>query len=148
MAFLLFWFPESPEDYKLSEMGGELELAIEQSTISGSPSHFILRLSGYATPANHAILTKAFQKVQDDLAQIPEPGGGVILDFKRLESVGSSCVGAMLSMSRNLQKAERRVVLAEVSPAILQILDMLQLRDLFPDFETEAQAHAALKTAI
>lgn len=125
-------------------MGGELELTIDQQSSPDAPGHIVLHLAGHATPANHAVLTKAFQKVQTDLENIPEKNGGVILVLRTMETISSSCIGAMLTLSRELQKNNRRVVLAEVSTAILQILDLLRLGDVFPIFESETDAHAGL----
>jgi len=126
-------------------MGGELELTVEQRSAPESSAHLILNLAGHATPANHAVLTKAFQKARDELAATTEKNGGVILVLRELEAISSSCVGAMLSLSRDLQKADRRIVLAEVPAAILQILDLLRLGDVFPLFASEAEARAGLR---
>ncbi|MEQ9362976.1 MAG: STAS domain-containing protein [Leptospirales bacterium] len=126
-------------------MSGELELKVQQRSAPDAPAHIFLNLTGHATPANHAVLTKAFQKVRDDLAATHEKNGGVILVLRELEAFSSSCVGAMLGLSRDLQKTGRRIVLAEVPSAVLQILDLLRLGDVFPIFASEAEAHTGLR---
>lgn len=126
-------------------MGGDTELAIERRDAADTPEHVVLHLIGHATPANHGVLTRSFQLVREELQARSQKRGGVILVMREMETISSSCVGAMLSLSRDLQKSGMRIGLAEVSGPVLQILDMLRLSDVFPVFDSAKDAHAGLR---
>jgi anti-anti-sigma factor len=103
-----------------------------------------LRLSGHATAANHATLTNAFRHAQESIQASDAPGGGLVLNLSGMETISSSAIGAMLSLSRELAKTGRGLVLAAVSQSCVDVLDLLRLQDVFQIFPTENAAHASL----
>jgi len=73
-----------------------------------------------------------------------EPAPVVILDFSKVSYIDSSGVGALLQLLTGLQKAKRKLALANVSQRVTAVLDMTRVKGLFIIFATVAEAEQKL----
>ena len=68
-----------------------------------------------------------------------------IINLSKVDIISSSSIGAILNCSNQMKKREKKLVLAELSPVCLRVLDLLQLMDSFSIMETNQKAIEYLK---
>ena len=65
------------------------------------------------------------------------------LDFSRINYIDSTGIGEMVGYLGRFQEAERKLVLINPSDRIRKLLEVAQLTELFPTFDTLEAALAA-----
>ena len=68
----------------------------------------------------------------------------LLLDFGGVEYVDSSGLATLVEYVRKVQDFGGRLALAEVSPRVRTIFDLVRLSEIFPIYATLAEAKAAL----
>jgi anti-sigma B factor antagonist len=71
-----------------------------------------------------------------------EKAPGVILDFSEVPLVDSAGVGALIQTHVGLSRNQRRLGLSGLNPRILAVLEVTRVRNLFPIFDSVADAEA------
>ena len=82
------------------------------------------------------------EAVGDQLYKLVEEQGfrHVVLNFANVSSLTSLIIGKLIHLHKKVQAAGGRVVLCEVTPVVLEILDLLRLTSMLPAYPTEQEA--------
>jgi anti-sigma B factor antagonist len=79
--------------------------------------------------------------VFDQLDRLAEgEGRRVVLSFAGLEALGSYAIGRLIGLDRRLRAAGGRLALCDLTPVVVEILDLMKLRRRFRTFPTEQDA--------
>lgn len=79
----------------------------------------------------------------DMLQQQPRP---LIVNLEEVSYLSSSGIGVLLGIYRQLKELGMKLVLCQVSPAVEKLLEVVELSQVFPIYEREAEAVAAVKS--
>lgn len=101
----------------------------------------ILAIAGNLAMDSYQELKTTFNGLQD--SDFPN----VILNLSKITAAGSSAVGALVALLREVKDRGGRLALAEPSPIFIQVLELLNLRDFFEIFSSEEEAVAEIKAA-
>ena len=68
----------------------------------------------------------------------------IVVNFRGVPYADSSGIGALAYNFSNIKAAGGRMAVAEVQPAVLDVMDVMRLSELIPMFETEKEAVKSL----
>ena len=71
----------------------------------------------------------------------------LVLNFARVESVTSAMLGTFISLHKEVEKSDGRLVFCNVDSFLSQIFQLCQLPQQIPVYANEAEALAALAPA-
>jgi len=71
--------------------------------------------------------------------------GHMLLNLKDVSYMSSSGISAILGASRNAAPLQKKVALCEISKSIQKLLEVVELGNIFPVYEREDDAIAALR---
>ena len=100
----------------------------------------VVRISGSAGMVEADIIREKLESVASETNQ------GVLLDLGELEFISSPGLSAIVSTRHQVQELGGRMVLANPTPAVREILETTRLTTLFDVFETLQQAVNSLAT--
>ncbi|HKD05542.1 MAG TPA: STAS domain-containing protein [Bryobacteraceae bacterium] len=98
-------------------------LSVEGKLVMGAPSN-------------------AFRATVEDLLKAGNQR--IVVNFRGVPYADSAGIGALAYNFSNTKAAGGRLALAEVQPAVLDVMDVTRLSDLIPMFETEKEAVKSL----
>jgi stage II sporulation protein AA (anti-sigma F factor antagonist) len=113
------------------------ELQIETRTEQGVA---ILELKGLLNVSTYGKLEKALK------ALFNEGRYRVIVDMGKVEYVSSAGAGALMNALSQCNSHQGRLVLVNLSPSVLEVLDVLSLNRVFPTMPSLESALAAFRT--
>lgn len=87
---------------------------------------------------------KAVEQVRDTLAGIVEQNRGpVVLDFANVAFASSPAIGLLVTLRLKAARTEHRLLLASVADHIADVLEVMQMTQLFEFYPTVDEALAA-----
>lgn len=112
-------------------------MIVEKRSIDGGT---LLKLEGVIRLGESAqFLTQTLDRV------LEEDSGNVWLDFSRINYIDSTGIGEMVGYLGRFQERQRKLILINPSDRIRKLLEVAQLTELFPLYDTLEAALAAEK---
>jgi anti-anti-sigma factor len=68
-----------------------------------------------------------------------------VLDFGNVRFISSQTLGVLLTLRRKADKADVKVVIADIRPELVRVFEITNLDNLFTFFDSVAAAVASLK---
>jgi anti-sigma B factor antagonist len=109
-----------------------LPLIVQESSIS--PDYVIIKLSQKLDTVTAEVFEKQiYELIQKDKRHI-------IIDFKESNYLSSMGLRVLFSASRMLTEKSRRLILINVGPTVMKVINIADCADLFEIFDTEDKA--------
>jgi anti-anti-sigma factor len=112
----------------------------EVKRIDGASGVVILRVIGPLAADSGTELVSA-------VAQLPPDQERVVINLSQVSFISSSGVGALMSIADQCHEAGTMIRLADLSPAVMSVMDLLDLHELIAIDSTEEEAIARLAAA-
>ena len=80
------------------------------------------------------------------IARLEEEPLPLVIQMAHMSYLPSAGIGAMLNIHRHCMVNKLKIVMAECPPEVKRLLDVVEIAQLMPMFETEAEAVAAART--
>ena len=77
-------------------------------------------------------------------AVIGERDGAVVLDFERLNYIGSAGLGVILIVAKRLQKRDARITFCSLSGPVRKVFEISGFDRMIPTYDSQADAVAGL----
>lgn len=68
--------------------------------------------------------------MEEDIAPQLMERKDIVFDFSKVSFVDSSGIGLLITLIKNLQSGEKKVVITNLSPEVAQVFDLLQLPEI------------------
>ncbi len=104
-------------------------MVLEKSHLAGG--HVLLKVAGVIKLGESA---RFFAQALGNV--LKEESGNVLLDFSRIDGIDSTGVGELVGYLGRFADAHRRLILIRPSERIVKLLEVAQLRTLFPIFDS------------
>jgi len=87
------------------------------------------------------------EEVGDQLFKLVDEQGcrRLVLNFANVDSLTSLIIGKLVNLQKKIQAVGGRLALCEVTPVVLEILDLLRLTTMITNLPTEQQAVESMK---
>lgn len=91
-------------------------------------------------------LSRAMDLESIIISRLEEHPGPLVVNLARMSYLPSAGVGALLNVHRQTSGKKIKIVLADVPREVKRLLDVVEITQLLPIYETQAEAVAALKS--